>query len=118
MQAGQVASKELLTPVVNKMVEILEESVGIRPRSMPFGEMATNKSIKDIDNITNISFTGGVAESIYRPTNGDLFQYGDIGLMLGEAIKESPLTYNLSLVEPAELLRAKDVSAGTHTTEI
>lgn len=118
IQEGQVASKELLTPVVNKMVEILEESVGIRPRSMQFGEMATNKSIKDIDNITHISFTGGVAESIYRPTHGDVFQYGDIGLMLGEAIKESPLTYNLSLVEPSELIRATVVGAGSHTTEI
>src|SRR5699024_11840042 len=94
------------------------ESVGIRPRSMQFGEMATNKSIKDIDNITHISFTGGVAESIYRPTHGDVFQYGDIGLMLGEAIKESPLTYNLSLVEPSELIRATVVGAGSHTTEI
>src|SRR5699024_2677631 len=103
IQVGQTATRQLLEPVVNRMVEILEESLGIRPQSTQFGEMVTSKSVKDIDNMTHISFTGGIAESIYKPIEGDLFQYGDIGVMLGKAIKNSPLTHNLTLVEPAEL---------------
>lgn len=118
IQVGQTATKDLLEPVVDRMVEILEESVDLRPQSNQFEQIVTNKSVKDIDNITHISFTGGIAESIYKPTNGDMFKYGDIGLMLGRAIKESSLTHNLALVEPAELIRATVVGAGSHTTEI
>lgn len=118
VEIGQIATKELLNPVVNRMVEILEESIGLRPQSTEFGEMITNKNVKDIDDITHISFTGGVAEAIYKTSNDDLFKYGDIGLMLGKAIQNSPLIHNLTLVEPTELIRATVVGAGSHTTEI
>lgn len=115
---GQTATKELLDPVVKRMVEILEESLGVRPQSSQFEEMVTSKSIKDRENISHVSFTGGVAEAIYNPVADDVFQYGDIGLMLGKAIKNSPLTSYLNLVEPKELIRATVVGAGSHTTEI
>jgi len=118
IQIGQTASRELLQPVVDKMVELLEESAGVRPASPQLEKIITHKGIRDMENITHISFTGGVAEAIYKPAEGDVFQYGDIGIMLGEAIKNSALAKHFVLVEPKELIRATVVGAGSHTTEI
>src|SRR5699024_5980729 len=65
-----------------------------------------------------IAFTGGVAEAIYKSVDGDPFQYGDIGIMLGEAIKNGASSNHFTLFEPQELIRATVVGAGSHTTEI
>lgn len=118
IQVGQTVSEALLHPVVNKMVELLEESVGIQPSSRQLEAITTHKTIQEIDQLTHISFTGGVAEAIYRQTDGDVFKYGDIGQMLGGAIAKSDLVTSFNLVEPTELIRATVVGAGSHTTEI
>jgi len=115
---GQTATKELLQPIVDEMVHLLEVSVGIQPKSVNFEKVITNKSIKEVDEITHISFTGGVAEAVYHPVEDDLFRYGDIGLMLGSAIAKSSLVKLFQLAEPQELIRATVVGAGSHTTEI
>lgn len=118
IEVGQTATKELLQPVVEEMVHLLEVSVGIQPKSVNFEKIITNKSIKEVDTITHISFTGGVAEAVYHPVTDDVFRYGDIGLMLGSAIAQSSLVELFQLVEPQELIRATVVGAGSHTTEI
>lgn len=118
IEEGQVATETLLQPLVNRMAEILEEAIGIRPQTAQLDEMVTNKNIKDVTNITHISFTGGVAESVYHESDQDIFKYNDIGLMLGKAIRKLLLTNKLTLFEPEELIRATVVGAGSHTTEI
>ena len=35
---------EMLTPIVNEMVKLLEESVGIKPQTSTFEMIITNKS--------------------------------------------------------------------------
>src|SRR5699024_9718167 len=115
---GQIATKELLDPVINKMVQIIEESLCIRQRSPQFAQMITDKSVNDVEDITHISFTGGVAEAIYNESDENLFKYGDVGMMLGNAIKNSPLLSKFTLVTPKEFIRATVVGAGSHTTEI
>jgi len=119
IQIGQTATKEHLQPVVDKMAALLEESVGARTPTSQLEMIATHKTITDTDDITHISFTGGVAEAIYKPADQeDVFKYGDIGLMLGTAIANSSISHQFSLVEPTELIRATVVGAGSHTTEI
>lgn len=100
------------------MVHLLEESVGIRPQTEAFSKIVTHRGIQYKEDISHISFTGGVAEAIYWPVEGDVFKFGDIGILLGAAISESALTKRLTLVEPKELIRATVVGAGSHTTEI
>lgn len=118
IQVGQTATKENIQPVVDKMTALLEESVGIRPSTAQLDKIVTHKSIEDRNNITHISFTGGVAEAIYKHEEEDVFKYGDIGLMLGASIAKSKLVSHFNLVEPSELIRATVVGAGSHTTEI
>lgn len=118
IEVGQVATKASLQPVVNRMATLLEESVGARAETAELAKIATHKNITDTENITHLSITGGVAEGVYKTIDEDVFKYGDIGLMLGEAIRNSSLANYFTLYEPSELIRATVVGAGSHTTEI
>ena len=65
-----------------------------------------------------VTFSGGVADYVYHTAGDDLFRYGDIGILLGEAIRNNQDLKKLKLLQAAETIRATVVGAGTHTTEI
>ena len=110
---------ENIKPVVNIMGSWLEESVGLRPKDEYFDYIVTNKSIALENEIKCISFSGGVADYIYYEGEiQDYFKYGDIGIILGQAIKNSDLCKKLKVVRSIETIRATVVGAGSHTTEI
>ncbi|MBD8498557.1 ethanolamine ammonia-lyase reactivating factor EutA [Paenibacillus arenosi] len=115
---GQRVTPADLEPIIGEMVKLLEESVGIRPLGDFYDTIVTNKGLKLDRNIASISFSGGVADYIYNEATGDVFQYGDIGILLGRAIAASPLTNQLTVARAAETIRATVVGAGSHTTEI
>ncbi|MCR8843523.1 ethanolamine ammonia-lyase reactivating factor EutA [Paenibacillus sp. SC116] len=115
---GQRVTPVDLEPIIGEMVKLLEESVGLRPLSDFYDTIVTNKGLKLDRNIASISFSGGVADYIYNEAAGDVFQYGDIGILLGRAIAASPLTQQLTVARAAETIRATVVGAGSHTTEI
>ncbi len=119
LQIGTKATVENIKPVVNMMVSWLEESVGLRPKDEYFDYIVTNKSIALENEIKCISFSGGVADYIYYEGEiQDYFKYGDIGIILGQAIKNSDLCKKLKVVRSIETIRATVVGAGSHTTEI
>ncbi len=116
---GQKATVEVLMPIVKKMVEFLEESVGVRAKDELFDFIVTNKSIELSEDIKSISFSGGVADYIYNEDPIiDYFKYGDIGILLGEEIKKSEMFRKLKVIKSIETIRATVVGAGSHTTEI
>lgn len=47
-----------------------------------------------------------------------MFRYGDIGVLLGRAIRNHPAFGQVKLYQAAETIRATVVGAGTHTTEV
>jgi ethanolamine utilization protein EutA len=59
-----------------------------------------------------------VADYIYQEEADDVFQFGDVGILLGRAIASSPLTQQMTVARSAETIRATVVGAGSHTTEI
>jgi ethanolamine utilization protein EutA len=60
-----------------------------------------------------------VADQIYRDeAESDVFRYGDIGVLLGQAIRESPAFARIRRITPKETIRATVVGAGTHISEI
>lgn len=131
LEIGIVATRENLHPILEAMVYALMQSVGIRPMNDEFllfithkeGEEETkftcHETIERGCPITSITFSGGVADYIYRKEEvSDDFLYGDIGILLGEAIKDSPLCKELTVLKSVETIRATVVGAGTHTMEI
>ena len=69
------------------------------------------------EKVQAVFFSGGVADLI-RQTPPDAFAYGDIGVLLGRAIRESRLFTDFQKMEPGETIRATVVGAGTYTTTI
>ncbi|KGX84503.1 ethanolamine ammonia-lyase reactivating factor EutA [Pontibacillus litoralis] len=118
IQVGQQATEALLQPVVDEMVQLLKQSVGVQEKSAFYETIITHKGLKDHKQITHISFTGGVADAFYHGAAGDVFIYGDIGIMLGQALAKSKLAELFTIVKPKETIRATVVGAGSHTTEI
>lgn len=116
---GVEAERNKLEPLLKVMVEVLEQSVGLRDDSKYYEMMITNQGIDQSRKIQCISFSGGVADAVYHPEKfTEPFQFGDIGILLGEAIRRSALFTKLKVIKSAETIRATVVGAGSHTTEI
>ncbi|MDU6265458.1 MAG: ethanolamine ammonia-lyase reactivating factor EutA [Anaerocolumna aminovalerica] len=131
LRVGTIATKENLQPILDAMVYALMQSVGIRPMNDEFSLFITHKegeevtkftcdeTIKNGCPITSITFSGGVADYIYGEDRAaDEFEYGDIGILLGQAIKTSPLCKELKVLKSVETIRATVVGAGTQTMEV
>ena len=69
------------------------------------------------EKVQAVFFSGGVEDLIYHES-ADTWAYGDIGVLLGRAIRESRLFTDFQKMEPGETIRATVVGAGTYTTTI
>ena len=65
-----------------------------------------------------MTYSGGVADCIPASSEQELFRYGDIGVLLGQAIREDPALSGIEQYTALETIRATVVGAGTHTTEV
>lgn len=116
---GTKITIDKVEPIVNIMKDIIIESIGLKNKSELFDFMVTNKSISLIEDIKNVSFSGGVADYIYYEGSiDDYFKYGDLGILLGQAIKNCEELKNINVIKPLETIRATVVGAGSHTTEV
>lgn len=120
LEIGDRAELGVLTRLAGAMTELLEMSIGLRAKS-PFYPRILTEEGRDIylpSPPENMCFSGGVADCIYGVPAGDPFLYGDIGVILGSAIRESRALRRVKLFSPSETIRATVVGAGSHITEI
>jgi ethanolamine utilization protein EutA len=115
---GKRLTLQELNKLTVRMVEILEEVIGVKATSPELSLMLTNHDLRRDYDIDYVSFSGGVADYIYGEDKTDLFEYGDIGIILGQTIKKSNLVRKKNMVKPVETIRATVVGAGSHTTDI
>lgn len=94
---GAEATQALLAPVLSFMVAGLQRAV---PPSRPV-----------------LSFSGGVADCMWEPP-ADWLAYGDIGPLLGPAIRRHFEAQGYTLVRGAETIRATVIGAGAHSMEV
>lgn len=94
---GKSATPQSLAPLIEGLVDGLEHSI-------PAG-------------VTLLSFSGGVADCMWAPP-GDWLEYGDIGPLLGPAIRGRFEGRGFSLIRGAETIRATVVGAGAHAMEV
>ncbi len=118
IEVGDIAEIDKIRKIASAMAEILEEAVCIKQRSSMYDEIQTNKGLKDGYNIEYITFSGGVADYVYNEDYSDPFRFGDMGVVLGEEIKNSNLAKKLKVRTAIETIRATVVGAGSHTTDI
>ncbi|MDR1768474.1 MAG: ethanolamine ammonia-lyase reactivating factor EutA [Propionibacteriaceae bacterium] len=121
LKVGDRADVAVLKRVCQAMTRLLEMSLGLAPKSAFYPRIRTEQD-KDVvlpAIPARISFSGGVADHIYSDAcDSDPFRWGDIGVLLGQAIRESAAINAIAKFAPVETIRATVVGAGTHIAEI
>lgn len=119
--AGEPADAGALEALCDGMNELLEQLTGLLPPTPLLEEIAspgsTRFAVPPDAAIQYVCFSGGVADCIYAPVVDD-FAYGDIGVLLGRAVRRGRLLRNFRVMEAAETIRATVIGAGSYTTTI
>ena len=121
LTVGQTINRQQVTAICSRMTEILEEAVGLRHQSPLLATMTTNHGLAEYcssDMIDIFTFSGGVADCIYERKDYEEFQYRDIGVLLGRAIRKSRFFEDCSVEQPTETIHATVVGAGSHSMNV
>ena len=121
VSVGDRCDELKLTAVTRQMAAALNAYLGVGTKDID----AILRQIKTTgssdfpvpEKVQAVFFSGGVADLIYHES-ADTWAYGDIGVLLGRAIRESRLFTDFQKMEPGETIRATVVGAGTYTTTI
>ena len=117
---GQPASLADLTILCNRLAEILARSLNLVDAPVCGEELFyTAHPLRRVWTYDGLTFSGGVADYIYCGYEpGRPFPYGDIGALLGHAIRECRFFKQVNRLTPVETIRATVVGAGSNTLEI
>lgn len=98
---------------------MVAQSVYAKPMDGEHKGLYTNDGtpLPDQPAIRAVTFSGRRSRLRLHTAEDDLFRYGDIGILLGEALRANQDLSKLKLYQAAETIRATVVGAGTHTTE-
>lgn len=119
LEIGKKVGQEDFAPLLKILVSALEESVDRRGKAPYYELLTTHRGISYEGEIPCISFSGGVADAVYHPEKfPDPFCFGDMGVLLGRAIRKSSLGSPKRLIPSVETIRATVVGAGSHTTKL
>ena len=117
LHLGEIPTENRLKQVTDSLVQALEMAAGLRPADALLEQLTTkeNAGIWHPKKAEVISFSGGVADCIEG--RDPLFAFGDLGVHLGRAIRESRLcggAYRLG----EQTIRATVIGAGCHSTQL
>lgn len=117
---GDRADQEKLFGVCRLMAEQLAQALYLAPQGVAHRGIYTNdgKTLPTTPEVQAVTYSGGVADCVYQTMEGDVFRYGDIGVLLGRAIRENRDLNRVERLQAVETIRATVVGAGTHTTEV
>ncbi len=118
LKEGEKPEKQALDRIVSRMTALLEEAVGLAPAAGWLETICTNHGLSAVWPIDLFTFSGGVADCIYRPEGRADFEYGDIGVLLGRAIRQSGFYQRGETAEGTETIRATVIGAGSHSMEV
>lgn len=129
LSEGRKVSLEDLRKITTKMSDILFGALGFGTPEKLLKDLETGGSTpyQPVKPVHYVSFSGGVADCIYQNDSislncsiglSDLFKYGDIGVLLGQAIRESALSSSVEIIRPGETIRATVIGAGAYTTSL
>lgn len=119
LRPGEAADRTKLRRLTDRMAEVLSEAVGFLPKTPLCDALETQNAARlRLDRPPErISFSGGVASYIYQPTE-DWFRHGDVGPLLADSIRRSPLFTHSHVVPAKETIRATVLGAGAYTTTV
>ncbi|MDD3947489.1 MAG: ethanolamine ammonia-lyase reactivating factor EutA [Clostridia bacterium] len=118
IKASQKADKDALKRLCDKMAELLEDLIA--GKNSILLQAVTTKGSTPYEAVMRpdaVFFSGGVADCIYQ-TYDNSFEFYDVGILLGKAIRDRRFFGDYSVVSGAETIRATVVGAGSYTTTI
>ena len=120
IREGQTVSRTDLRKVCDAFADCLAGAIGIAPVSPLQAKILTPGSdvYRPARPSRRICFSGGVADCIYHQSGEDDLRYGDIGPILGRAIRENRYFKEQKWIQGGETIRATVVGAGTYTTNL
>lgn len=115
---GDTVTEDDLAPVAQLLTQALEMAAGLREPTqllsrLRTAELGTSQGCL-VENAV-ISFSGGVADCI--ESDHQAFAFGDMGPILGRAIRKSRLCQNAYRLG-AETIRATVIGAGCHSAQL
>lgn len=120
LKPGVRAAQGELRRLCQAMAGLLEQMVGLAPRTPLYDRIKTRGAgefVMKEGAPPCICFSGGVGECLQNREK-DPFRFGDIGVILAEAIRESRLCSELSVLKAEQTIRATVIGAGSYTTSI
>lgn len=118
LEVGRPVAEVDFTPVIGALVRALEQAAGLTDGTEQMEQFLTEDTHwTPPQGVTHLSFSGGVADCMFAPPL-QTFAYGDIGVLLGNAIMGSPALNRAKPVRGAETIRATVVGAGAHATDV
>lgn len=120
LREGDTADERILYRVCERMAEQLAMALHLSPPDRIHRGLYTNQGsmLPDTPGIMALTYSGGVASCIYEEEPKDIFQYGDIGVLLARAVRKNRALQAVRRYPAAETIRATVVGAGTHTTNV
>lgn len=118
LKVGDQATPEKTAKVAQTLTHALEMAAGLREKGTLLEKMTTRESgpmWAATPAGTVISFSGGVADCIEHEI--PWLEYGDMGPVLGRAIRESRLCQG-AYVFGSETIRATVIGAGCHSAQL
>lgn len=124
LKTGEIPDPERLRLLADTLVSALEMAAGLREKTELLEKLTTKESVQSNQNHMMgkgdgskwvLSFSGGVADCI--DTRRAPFAFGDIGPVLGQAIRESRLCAKEYMLG-SETIRATVIGAGCHSAQL
>ena len=118
LKVGDKATQEQMEKIARVLTEVLEMAAGRREVTPLLKKLTTEESGPmriSAPADTVVSFSGGVADCIARDV--PWLEYGDMGPVLGSAIRESRLCQS-EYVLGSETIRATVIGAGCHSAQL
>lgn len=117
---GDRLTEEAGLRLARRLTEALEMAAGLRPSDGLLERLTTAEAegtlpLNEPGEALTLSFSGGVADCIRQPLPWE--QFGDLGVLLGRAIRESALCAG-KYVLGSQTIRATVIGAGCHSTQL
>ena len=119
-RVGEVLSLERARALAALLASALEMAAGLKPsdgllEQLTTWEASSKLPLNEPGEEITLSFSGGVADCIDREVPWQ--EYGDLGPLLGRAIRESALCKG-NYVLGSQTIRATVIGAGCHSTQL
>lgn len=114
---GDKVSGEELAAVTESMADDLVAALTMRPPPPGVMDLYLTDPVSDLDGVTSVIFSGGVAEFIYAREERD---FGDLGRRLGLAIRRRVDAGDLpwALLSDSQGIRATALGASEYTVQL